>query len=92
MHDPRPEDVGQRGQGHRCPLVSRPGGMGPVHSQAAYDGDGQPFEVSVGHGFSLSRRGRARRSHHIRAHPGGWATNWRFGVSVWGFDGGNRQR
>ena len=75
VHDPCPEDVGQRGQGHRCSLVSRPGGMGPVHSQAAYDGDGQPFEVSVDHGSSLSRRGRAWQGHHIRAHLGDRGTN-----------------
>jgi hypothetical protein len=48
LHDPRPEDVGQRGQRHGRAGVPVAGGLGAVHGQAADHVDGTLLERAVG--------------------------------------------
>ena len=48
-HDPRPEDVGERRQGHRGALVTRPRGVRRIHRQTADHVDGSLLEIGRGH-------------------------------------------
>ena len=45
-HDPGPQHVGQRGEGHGRALVARPGRVGRVHGQRLDDVDAEPVDGS----------------------------------------------